>query len=53
VASVEHVVHTTKDAGIDTSLPAAVLEVFKRGMANGHAGDSFTSLIESFKKDAM
>lgn len=53
VASVEHVVHTTKEAGIDTSLPAAVLEVFKRGMANGYAGDSFTSLIETFKKAAV
>jgi len=49
-ASVDHIVHTSKDAGIDTSLPAAVLEVFKRGMAIGQAGNSFTSLIEVFKK---
>ncbi|MFD0693307.1 NAD(P)-dependent oxidoreductase [Paenibacillus sp. GCM10027628] len=53
VASVEHVVHTTSDAGIDTSLPAAVLEIFKRGMAKGHSGDSFTSLIEIFGKSAV
>ncbi|WP_275983437.1 NAD(P)-dependent oxidoreductase [Paenibacillus hamazuiensis] len=52
VASVDHVVHTTKDSGIDASLPAAVLQVFKRGMAGGHAGDSFTSLIEIFRKPA-
>lgn len=49
-ASVEHVVHTTEDAGIDTALPSAVLKIFQRGMENGHAGDSFTSLIEIFKK---
>ncbi|HZG17770.1 MAG TPA: NAD(P)-binding domain-containing protein [Candidatus Bathyarchaeia archaeon] len=49
-ASVEHVVHTTEDAGIDIALPAAVLKIFKRGLENGHAGDSFTSLIEVFKK---
>lgn len=53
VASVDHIVHTTKDANIDTSLPAAVLEVFKRGMANGQAGHSFTSLIEVFKKPVV
>lgn len=52
-ASVEHVVHTTEDAGIDIALPAAVLKVFQRGMENGHAGDSFTSLIDIFKKTAV
>ncbi|MGW1074663.1 NAD(P)-dependent oxidoreductase [Streptomyces sp. NPDC002537] len=49
-ASVEHVVHTTEDSGVDGSLPAAVLEIFRRGLAQGHAGDSFTSLIETFRK---
>ncbi|WJH37608.1 hypothetical protein N6H14_06925 [Paenibacillus sp. CC-CFT747] len=49
-ASVEHVLHTTEGAGVDTALPSAVLEVFKRGMEAGRAGDSFTSLIEIFKK---
>ena len=49
MASIEHVVQTSKEAGIDASLPAAVLEVFKRGVDNGHANDSFTSLIEMFK----
>jgi 3-hydroxyisobutyrate dehydrogenase-like beta-hydroxyacid dehydrogenase len=49
LASVEHVVHTTEEAGIDITLPAAVLKIFKRGMDNDHATDSFTSLIEIFK----
>ncbi|MFM1651675.1 hypothetical protein ACI7RC_06190 [Brevibacillus sp. B_LB10_24] len=37
LASVVHVVHTAKDAGIDITLPATVGEIFKRGMANAHA----------------
>ncbi|WP_329110204.1 NAD(P)-binding domain-containing protein [Micromonospora sp. NBC_01699] len=51
-ASVDHVVHTTRDAGIDAALPSAVLEIFRRGMAEGHATDSFTSLVEVFRKAA-
>jgi 3-hydroxyisobutyrate dehydrogenase-like beta-hydroxyacid dehydrogenase len=51
VASVEHVVHTAKEAGIDTSFPNAVLKIFKQGMENGYANDSFTSLIEIFRKN--
>ncbi|MEU5424503.1 NAD(P)-binding domain-containing protein [Streptomyces olivoreticuli] len=49
-ASVDHVVHTTEDAGVDSSLPTAVLEIFHRGLDRGHAGDSFTSLIGTFRK---
>ncbi|UNO41432.1 NAD(P)-binding domain-containing protein [Streptomyces sp. MST-110588] len=52
VASVDHILHTTKDSGVDTALPAAVLEIFRRGMAAGHGGDSFSSLTEVFKKAA-
>ncbi|WP_328422262.1 NAD(P)-dependent oxidoreductase [Streptomyces sp. NBC_00443] len=50
VASVDHVVRTAEEAGVDATLPAAVLEIFRRGIAAGHAADSFTSLIETFKK---
>lgn len=46
VASVAHVVHTTRDAGIDTTLPMAVLEVFQRGVTAGHGGESFARLVE-------
>ncbi|MBD2868863.1 NAD(P)-dependent oxidoreductase [Paenibacillus arenilitoris] len=49
LASIKHVVHTSKEAGVDASLPAAVLDVFKRGIASGHADDSFTILIEILK----
>lgn len=50
LASVEHVVRTSEDAGIDSSLPAAVLNIIKRGVADGHGNDSFTSLLEIFQK---
>ncbi|SFL17265.1 NAD(P)-dependent oxidoreductase [Streptomyces pini] len=49
-ASAEHVLHTNADAGVDTTLPAAVVELFRRGMDAGHAGDSFSALVESMKK---
>jgi 3-hydroxyisobutyrate dehydrogenase-like beta-hydroxyacid dehydrogenase len=52
VASVDHVLQTARAAGVDTSLPTAVLEIFQRGTAAGHAEDSATSLIEVLKKPA-
>ncbi|NYI05856.1 NAD(P)-dependent oxidoreductase [Allostreptomyces psammosilenae] len=52
VASIEHVVHTAEDSGVDPSLPAAVLEVFRRGAEAGHGGDSLTSLVEVFGRKA-
>ncbi|ANB04230.1 6-phosphogluconate dehydrogenase [Streptomyces ambofaciens] len=52
VASVDHVLRTARDAGVDTSLPTAVREIFRRGTAAGHADDSVTSLIEVLKKPA-
>ncbi|KAB8161597.1 NAD(P)-dependent oxidoreductase [Streptomyces sp. 3MP-14] len=49
-ASVEHVLHTNADAGVDTTLPATVVELFRRGMDAGHTGDSFSSLVELMRK---
>ncbi|MET9951988.1 NAD(P)-dependent oxidoreductase [Streptomyces sp. NPDC006339] len=49
-ASVEHVLHTNADAGVDTTLPATLVELFRRGMDAGHAADSFSSLVELMKK---
>ncbi|WP_207921302.1 NAD(P)-dependent oxidoreductase [Micromonospora sp. KC721] len=48
VASIEHVAHTTRDSGIDPTLPETVLEIFRRGEAAGHGDRSFTSLINTF-----
>lgn len=45
VASVEHVLRTTEAAGVDGTLPAAVLEIFRRGVAAGHGENSLTSLV--------
>ncbi|MGW4346746.1 NAD(P)-dependent oxidoreductase [Streptomyces sp. NPDC004690] len=45
-ASVEHVLHTHADSGVDTRLPAAVVDLFRHGMTAGHAADSFSSLVE-------
>ncbi|GAB2449143.1 NAD(P)-dependent oxidoreductase [Streptosporangium sandarakinum] len=50
VASVEHVTHTVHAAGVDVALPGAVLEIFRRGAAAGHADSSFTSLFEVMRK---
>ncbi|MEU3714371.1 NAD(P)-dependent oxidoreductase [Streptomyces catenulae] len=49
-ASADHVLHTHKDAGVDTTLPAAVAEIFHKGMERGFAENSFSSLIEVLKK---
>lgn len=51
-ASVDHVLETARDAGVDTSLPQTVLEIFRRGAAASHADDSVTSLIEILKTPA-
>ncbi|MFC9088295.1 NAD(P)-dependent oxidoreductase [Nocardiopsis dassonvillei] len=45
-ASMEHVLHTVEASGVDGSLPAAVLDVMRRGVAAGRGGDSLTSLTE-------
>ncbi|MCX5387486.1 NAD(P)-dependent oxidoreductase [Streptomyces sp. NBC_00083] len=50
LASVEHVMHTLGDAGVDTSFQAGVVEFFRRGVEAGHADDSFSSLVELLKK---
>ncbi|MCX5203857.1 NAD(P)-binding domain-containing protein [Streptomyces sp. NBC_00237] len=52
IASIDHVLHTTKAAGVDPTLPAAVLETFRRGAAAGHSENSLTSLVEVFTKGA-
>ncbi|MFE2292153.1 NAD(P)-dependent oxidoreductase [Streptomyces sp. NPDC059452] len=51
-ASVEHVVRTNADAGVDTALPAAVADLFRRGMEAGHGEDSFSTLVEVMSKPA-
>lgn len=52
VASMDHVVHTTRDSGVDAALPAAVLEAFRRGAAEGYPEDSLTRLFQVFGRGA-
>ncbi|MGW1988551.1 NAD(P)-dependent oxidoreductase [Embleya sp. NPDC001921] len=49
LASIEHVVHTTLQSGVDATLPSAVRDVFRRAVEAGHAKDSFTSVSEVFR----
>ncbi|MGP3977106.1 NAD(P)-dependent oxidoreductase [Streptomyces sp. 8N114] len=53
VASLDHVVQTTRDSGVDPTLPAAVLETFRRGAAEGYEEDSLTRLFEVFGRGAV
>jgi len=46
VASLTHVLHTVEDSGVDASVPTAVLDLFRRGVATGRERDSMTSLLE-------
>jgi 3-hydroxyisobutyrate dehydrogenase-like beta-hydroxyacid dehydrogenase len=50
MASVEHVLQTNADSGVDTALPAAVVDLFRRGVEAGHGADSFPSLVEVLAK---
>ncbi|MFJ7125416.1 NAD(P)-dependent oxidoreductase [Streptomyces sp. NPDC098101] len=50
LASVEHVLHTLVDAGVDTTLQSAVVDLFRRGAEDGHGADSFSSLVELMKR---
>ncbi|EPH40181.1 NAD(P)-binding domain-containing protein [Streptomyces aurantiacus] len=50
VASMEHVVHTNADSGVDTAFPRAVLDAFHRGADAGFGADSFSSVIKLMKK---
>lgn len=47
--SVRHVLRTTEEAGVDTTLPAAIAEVFRRGLDSGLGEQGFTSLIGVLK----
>ncbi|GAA3014676.1 NAD(P)-dependent oxidoreductase [Streptosporangium longisporum] len=49
-ASLEHVLHTTRASGVDDSIPAAVLKIFRQGIASGHGRNSLTSLIGVLKQ---
>ncbi|MEU3707457.1 NAD(P)-binding domain-containing protein [Streptomyces anulatus] len=52
LASADHVLRTNADAGVDTTLPAAVVDLFRRGVEAGHGADSCSALVELLAKPA-
>ncbi|CAM5574601.1 NAD(P)-dependent oxidoreductase OS=Streptomyces alboniger OX=132473 GN=CP975_18190 PE=3 SV=1 [Streptomyces alboniger] len=46
LASMEHVVRTTADAGVDTAFPEAVHDIFRRITEAGHGADSFSRAVD-------
>ncbi|MGW6287080.1 NAD(P)-dependent oxidoreductase [Streptomyces sp. NPDC055107] len=50
LASAEHVLHTHADAGVDTVIPAAVVDLFRRGVEAGRGADSCSALVELVTK---
>lgn len=51
LASTEHVLHTVSDAGVDGALPAAIVDLFRRGVEAGYGDGSSSSLVEVLKKN--
>lgn len=51
VVGMAHVVDTVRAAGADAALPEAVLDVFRRGAAAGHADSGLTSLRGVLRAD--
>nr|WP_281382027.1 NAD(P)-binding domain-containing protein [Nocardiopsis mwathae] len=43
-ASADHVLHTARDAGVDDTLPAAVMSILQRGLDAGYHDRSFSIL---------
>lgn len=49
-ASAEHALETAREAGVDTTLPAAVVEIFRRTVAAGHGASDFASVFEVLRR---
>ncbi|MFI6907532.1 NAD(P)-dependent oxidoreductase [Nonomuraea sp. NPDC050394] len=49
-ASLEHVVRTAEAAGVDGTIPRALLDTFRRGIAAGHGQDSLTRLTDVLRE---
>jgi 3-hydroxyisobutyrate dehydrogenase-like beta-hydroxyacid dehydrogenase len=48
-ASISHVTQASQDAHIDTTMPAAIYEVFKKAINKGFGKDGYTSIIETIE----
>lgn len=49
-ATAEHILATSRAAGVDLELPAAVASHYQRAIAAGHGRDDWTSLYEVIKR---
>ncbi|CAM5618935.1 NAD(P)-dependent oxidoreductase [Streptomyces californicus] len=45
-ASVDHILHTAKDRGLDVSQLAGLKSVTDRAIARGHGPESWSSIVE-------
>ncbi|WP_223775771.1 NAD(P)-binding domain-containing protein [Streptomyces sp. 135] len=50
LASMDHVVHTATDAGVNAAFPEAVRDIFRRVVEAGHGADSFSRAVELMRK---
>lgn len=48
-ATAQHILDTSRAAGVDTMLPAAIDSLYRRAIDAGHAKDNWTSIIEVIK----
>ncbi|MBC6459045.1 NAD(P)-dependent oxidoreductase [Actinomadura sp. HBU206391] len=46
----DHIVHASRDAGLDTGVPEALKELFERAVERGHGSEGLTSVIEVIKE---
>ncbi|RNG20733.1 NAD(P)-dependent oxidoreductase [Streptomyces botrytidirepellens] len=48
-ATADHIYATAKSSGVDTSLPGAVQEYYRRAIDDGHGTDSWTRIIDGMR----
>lgn len=49
-ATAEHILQTSRSAGVDTALPAAVLAHYRTAIDDGHGGDNWTRIIDGIRR---
>ncbi|MET9294134.1 NAD(P)-binding domain-containing protein [Streptomyces sp. NPDC003077] len=52
LTALEHIVHTSREQGVDTEVPGQIMRLAQKAIAAGHGGDNFMAVIELLKKRA-
>ncbi|NYI07532.1 NAD(P)-dependent oxidoreductase [Allostreptomyces psammosilenae] len=52
VTTMEHVLHASRERGVNVELPTLIKTLAERAIAAGHGGSSFASLVEVMRKPA-